>query len=134
MEDQPKIYLFGNELLERDSLPLRIKPFLEERLSHLSFEVHDPTDNLWPNNGTLTIIDTAEVIDRVIHIDKLEKIQIEEKPCSVHDMDLSFHLKLLWKLGVLEQVDIIAVPLNYKEEKAVEEIIEVLLKLYPINP
>lgn len=129
-----KIFLFGNELLEEDSLPLIIKPDLEKRFPHLFFEIRDPTENLWPANGEMNIIDTAENTEKVTHIDNLDAIQANLQPCSLHDMDLAFHLKLLWKIGELKQLNIIAIPANTKKDKAIQETSKKIEELFPINP
>lgn len=127
------VYVFGNELLPEDNLPLRLKPALTERFPNISFVVHDPTDNIHPAQGVLTLIDTAEGIDEVVHIDSLEHIDTEHQPCSLHDFDLAFNLKLLEKLGELTEVHIIAVPMHTREDTALDGVSRILKELFPVD-
>lgn len=110
-----KIFIFGNPLLPFDSLPLRLAPRLTATLPEFEFIVADPNENLRPENKELFIIDTVEGIDEVVVIDDIDKIKTENI-YSLHDFDLAYNLKLLQKLGELERVKIIGVPMEGEEE------------------
>lgn len=116
-----KIYIFGNPLLPFDSLPLRLAPRLQAAVPEYEFIIADPNENLKPVNKELIIIDTIEDLDEVVVIDDVDKIKTE-KIYSLHDFDLAYNLKLLQKLGELERVKIIGVPMEGDEEKIFEQI------------
>jgi len=120
------IYLCGNPLLPFDSLPLKLKPKLEKAFPQIDFIELDPNENLKPENKELIIIDTVEGIDEVMVIDDIDKIKTE-KIYSLHDFDLGYNLKLLQKLGELESVKIIGVPMEGDEEKILIQIINLLI-------
>jgi Ni,Fe-hydrogenase maturation factor len=118
-----KIYIFGNPLLPFDSLPLKLAPRLQAALPDLEFIVTDPNENLKPINKELFIIDTIEGIEEVVVINDVDKIK-SERIYSLHDFDLGYNLKLLQKLGELEKVKIIGVPMAGNEEKIFERLLE----------
>lgn len=62
--------------------------------------------------------------DRVVLLDWPDSVAALEtgKIYSMHDFDLAVTLKLLKKLKLLDSVRIIAVPMGYDGEKAMEEV------------
>lgn len=121
-----KIYIFGNPLLPFDSLPIKLAPRLAAALPEFEFIVVDPNENLKPENKELIIIDAVEGIDEVVVINDIDKIKTE-KIYSLHDFDLGYNLKLLQKLGELERVKILGIPM-YGDETMVFEQLTRLLK------
>jgi Ni,Fe-hydrogenase maturation factor len=121
-----KIYILGNPLYEKDSLPLKILPKLKKRFPEMDFQHLDPTEN-FPEEENLILIDTIVGIDkvRVLTLEDLDKVELSPQ-CSLHDFDLGFQLKLMKKLGKLKNVKIIGIPADYDEKKAVGEIKELL--------
>jgi len=120
-----KIYIFGNPLLPFDSLPIRLAPRLQAALPEFEFIVVDPNENLKPVDKELIIIDTVEGIDKITVIDDIDKIKTE-KIYSLHDFDLGYNLKLLQKLGELERVKIIGIPMEGDEKTIVDQLINIL--------
>jgi len=126
------IYVFGNPLVEEDSLPLKIASKLGEIFPDIEFIVKDPNDNLEPKNGELWIIDTIRVNsgqwtansekNKILVIDDLDKIQLN-KIYSAHDFDLGFNLKLLRKIGKLKKVVIFGVPVGIGNKKALDQLV-----------
>jgi Ni,Fe-hydrogenase maturation factor len=116
-----RVYIFGNPLLPFDSLPIKLAPRLQAALPEFEFIIADPNENLKPENKELVIIDTIEGIDEVVIIDDIDKIKTE-KIYSLHDFDLGYNLKLLTKLGELEKVTILGVPMEGDEEKIFEQL------------
>ncbi|MDD5192373.1 MAG: hypothetical protein PHH54_03695 [Candidatus Nanoarchaeia archaeon] len=118
-----KILVFGNPLVEKDNLALRLIPKLEGEFPTIQFKEFDPTESLENEieNGKLIILDVAEGIKEIKIINNLDKLDII-KSCSMHDFDLAYNLKLLKKIGKLKKVEIIAVPMRFDEEKAVKEV------------
>ncbi|OGF26425.1 hypothetical protein A2331_05835 [Candidatus Falkowbacteria bacterium RIFOXYB2_FULL_34_18] len=115
------IYIFGNPLIEEDNTPLKLMPELKNKFPNINFIEIDPNENLKPNNKKLIIIDTAVDIDKVILIDDIETLETNNS-FSMHDMDLAFNLKLLYKIGKLEKIKIFAIPPNIKKEEALEQL------------
>ncbi len=120
-----KVSVFGNPLVEKDSLPLRILPKLKKRFPEIEFVVEDPTETLTSPQGEWWILDSAEGINEVMVIDDLSKLDFTSR-VSVHDYDLSFDLILLHKLGRLEKLKIIAIPTKMKQTQAFEKVIEII--------
>jgi Ni,Fe-hydrogenase maturation factor len=118
-----KILLFGNPLVKRDSLVLKILPKLSENFPQIDFKEFDPTENLEKEieNGKLTVLDVAEGINKIEIIKDINQLTTS-KIYSMHDFDLAFNLKLLKKVGKLKQVEIIAIPHDMKEKEAFKKV------------
>lgn len=117
------IYLFGNPLLNFDSLPLLFKAELEKEFPNISFSEADPSENLKPENKELFIIDSAAGIKEVTVLEDLTRIKTEAA-YSLHDFDLGATLKLLKKIGVLEKASIFCVPQEGDEKKILSDLKE----------
>ena len=70
----------------------------------------------------LVIIDTVVGIDKVMIIDNINDIELNNV-YSMHDFDLGFNLKLLKKIGQLDKITIFGVPQKYDKNKALDELI-----------
>ncbi|MBI3366734.1 hypothetical protein HY041_03850 [Candidatus Roizmanbacteria bacterium] len=106
-----KIYIFGNPLVQEDSIPLQILPELKKRYPKIEFIVTDPNENFPPKEEeNLVIIDTVIGIKRptLLDLDNFEKQS--KTPISPHDYDLLFHLLLLKKMKRLNEVMIVGIP------------------------
>lgn len=123
-----KIYIFGNSLLEFDSLPIRLQPALQEQFPEISFEVIDPNENLHPEHGQLIIIDTVINIEQPVLIDDMDQLELSPR-YSMHDLDLAFTLKLLKKLGDLEKAYIIGLPPDLNEAAGLVRVAEFIKKI-----
>ncbi len=108
-----KIYIFGNPLLDFDSLPIKMAPGLSRLFPALTFEIIDPNENLHPENQTLVVIDTVINATEPFLINDIEMLELSPR-YSMHDLDLAFTLKLLKKIGSLKYVYIIGVPPDYE--------------------
>lgn len=113
-----KIYVFGNPLLEKDNLALKIARRLEKIFPEITFEEFDVVEDLQEEN--LIIMDVAKGINKVELIENLELLE-NRKIYSLHDYDLSYELKLLKKIGKIKDVKIIAVPFDMDEDEAFEQ-------------
>lgn len=116
------IYIFGNELLDFDNLPLKILPNLQKKFPEINFKIQDPNENLKPINKEIHIIDTVQGIKEVKTISSLNQLNTNSSLYSLHDLDLAFNLKLLKKLGLLKKVIIFAVPQNISKKKALAQL------------
>ena len=106
-----KIYVFGNPLVEEDSLPLRLLPQLQKKFPDIDFMVVDPNENFPPGGERdLIILDTVKGISGVSLLDYSNLALIEKSPISPHDYDLLLHLLLLKKMGRIDTVKIIGFP------------------------
>ena len=119
------IHIFGNPMLDFDNLPIRVAPKLRKLFPNINFVVADPNENIEPLNGELTIIDAVEGIDKVMLIDDLRQLKTE-KIYSLHDFDLAFNLKLLQKIGKLNKIKIIGVPMEGNEKKILSKLIKLI--------
>lgn len=117
---KPRILVFGNALVEEDSLPLRLLPALRARFPGVEFREFDAAENLEAEGPDLLILDAAKGPDRVVLLEGAGSVETG-KIYSMHDFDLALTLKLLGKMKLIRSVRIIAVPVGYPEEKALEE-------------
>ena len=122
-----KVLVFGNPFLENDSLPLRLLSKLRERFSDIEFKEVDPTEGLESEGRDLVIIDSVEGIDEVVEIDSIGRLHTN-RVCSMHDFDLAYNLKLLKKVGKIDSVRIIGVPMGIGEDEALNQIQSILRK------
>jgi Ni,Fe-hydrogenase maturation factor len=116
-----KVLVFGNPFLENDSLPLKILPKLAEKFPGIEFKEIDPTEDLENQGRNLTILDTVEGIEKVMEINSIEQLHTN-KVYTMHDFDLAYNLKLLKKIGKIDSVRIIGVPMLISEEDAMDQI------------
>lgn len=125
-----KILVFGNPLVEKDNLCLKLVPRLREKFPEIEFKEFDPNENLEAEieDGRLRILDVVEGIDKVVVVDDVDKLKID-KIYSMHDFDLGYNLKLLKKIGKLEKVEIIGVGVGMSEEEALHQINNILQTL-----
>jgi Ni,Fe-hydrogenase maturation factor len=127
-----KIYVFGNILVEKDALPVKLIPELKKELSGFDFIEIDPTEEIIPENKTLNIIDTALDIKEVKLLNDIDKIEVQ-KVCSLHDFDLGYNLKLMKKFGMLEKVNILCIPEKIESKRAVKQIKKIISSLFLKN-
>ncbi len=115
------IYVFGNPLLKEDSVPLKLLTRLRKEFPEIDFVELDPSDNIHELGKELAIIDTVKNMKRVRIIENIDSIEAD-KIYSLHDFDLGQNLKLLKKLGMIEKVRIIGVPMGMRKEEALEQV------------
>ena len=126
-----KIFIFGNELVGEDSLPLKILPDLRNEFKEIEFVEIDPTEDL-PEEEHFIILDTIINTEEVKILKDIDKI--ESMPnYSLHDLDLGFNLKLMKKLGKIKDVTIIGVPAEIGENNCLEQVKEVISNLLSRN-
>jgi hypothetical protein len=120
-----KILVFGNPMVDVDSLPLRLLDRLREMLPEFEFREFDPNDNLEKEGRDLNIIDSVEGISRVTLITDIDKIRTA-KIYSMHDYDLGYSLKLLKKMKYIDSVRIFGVPMKIREREALAQLAELI--------
>ena len=113
-----KIYVFGNPIVPEDSLAVDIARELEKELKDIEFVYIDPNEEI--HEKDVVILDVARGIKEVSLIKDLDQLETGKK-VSLHDFDIAFSLKLMKKIGLVENITIIAIPMNYNLKKACEE-------------
>ena len=121
-----KVFVFGNQDLKEDNLPIRILPELRKIFPNIEFEVKDPNEELgdvYTDVITLviTVIDTVIGIKDVEVFDDLEKFAAAPR-VGMHDFDALTNLRYLQKLGKIKKVRVIGVPQEMDEKKAIKKI------------
>ena len=123
METKKTVLVFGNPLVQKDSLALRLLPKLRKALPDVDFVELDGTEaeEIAGYGPDLLILDVAEGIKEPALITDLDKLELP-KALSMHDFDLAWNLKLLMKVGKIKSVRIIAVPIKASEIKVLNQI------------
>lgn len=121
------VYVAGNPLVKEDSVPLKMMEKLAESFPSIEFKELEPTDDM-PEERILNIIDTVIGVDKVTIIKDIDKIATG-KVYSLHDFDLGFNLKLMKKMGKLDEVRIIGVPAEMDEVSAFDGVVNALKRL-----
>jgi len=123
-----KIFVFGNPLVKKDSLPLKLINSLSKEFPDIEFVELDPSENMEELGENPIIIDTVMGIDKVKLITDIGSIQNPPR-YSMHDLDLGTHLKLLMGVGLIKSVKILGVPDDISEEEALKQLKELVKKL-----
>jgi Ni,Fe-hydrogenase maturation factor len=125
-----KILVFGNPLIEKDSLALKLIPKLQKTFPEINFIHIDPTESLEQFGKNLNIIDVSPGIKevKILNIENEQDLKIlnTSKIFSMHDFDLGYNLKLLKKLKKIDSAEIICIPMGMKEEGAFESVKKIL--------
>jgi len=117
------ILIFGNPLVESDSLAVKLIPKLKNIFPQINFIHLDPTENLEDYGENLIMIDVVQNIKEPIIITDLKKLKLPIVN-SMHDFDLGYNLKLLVEFNKIKSVKIYGLPSDMQEEKALEWIKE----------
>jgi hypothetical protein len=116
-----KILVFGNPLLKRDSLPVRMLPQLRKAFPELEFVEFDAVEDLEKAGREITLLDSVQGIRSVRVFHDVESF-CESPRFTMHDFDLPVYLKLLAKMGMVKKVTIIGVPGNWNEKNALRHV------------
>jgi hypothetical protein len=119
------VFVFGNEALDKDSLPLKILPKLRRALPDIEFETKDPNEE-WDAPEELTVIDTVIGPKKVTVFSDLEGFTAAPR-FSMHDFDALANLRYLKKLGKLKKITVIGIPPDMSEGEAIEAIKKAIL-------
>jgi len=103
-----RVFVFGNEDLKMDALPLELVPLLKERFPEHDFLVQDPNED-WDVSEPFYIIDTVVGLKEPQVFDSIDVFQNVPR-VSMHDFDALTNLRFLKKLGKLPEVKIIGLP------------------------
>ena len=125
-----KIYCFGNEFVEEDSLAKRIVDELE--IGDVEFVKCDNPDNILDEEETIVILDVVKDIDEVILIDDVEQLETDNI-YSLHDFDLAYFLKLMKRTGDINELKIIGIPMEGEIEEIKNEIMNKIESIFSSN-
>ncbi len=120
-----KIYVFGNPLLRKDSIAIKIARKLAKKFPEIEFKEFDVVEDL-EEIDTLYLMDVVKGLKKVKIIENFDFIETK-KIFSLHDYDLSYEVKLLKKIGKIKKVFLIGIPFG-KSEREVEAQIHLILK------
>lgn len=129
MNDKKQVFVFGNQDLEFDSLPLRILPELKQRFLEIEFEIKDPNEELDLDDAY--ILDAIEDIAKTTLFSDLESFAPFRPRLTVHDFDLYTQLALLKKTSRLGSVKIIGIPPRLSESETINQVTDILNSILP---
>ena len=127
-----KIFVFGNPLLKRDNLALKVAKRLNGAIKGIEFRAVQSLDEV-QEKGKLFIMDVAVGVEKVQLVEGIEQLHTKQ-PISGHDFDLALELKLLRKVGKVGGLKIIAIPADYELQKAVREVKQILSNSFSSSP
>lgn len=119
-----KVFVFGNPLVEKDCLALKVAERLKGKVKGVEFEAVESLDDV-KKSGNLCIMDVVFGIEKVQWIEGLDALGARQ-PVSLHDFDLAMELKLLKKIGKIGKVKIIGIPAGMELEKAAVAVMAIL--------
>ncbi|MGC9605477.1 MAG: hypothetical protein ABSF56_01840 [Minisyncoccia bacterium] len=125
MKETKRVFVFGNEVLDKDSLPLKILPELRRALPGVAFEAKDPNEE-WDSPEELTVIDTVIGPKEAVVFDDLGSFTAAPR-FSLHDFDALANLRYLQKLEKIKRVTVIGIPPDLSERSAIEAIKKAIL-------
>ena len=115
-----RIFVFGNEDLEMDSLPIKLVPELREKFPDHEFILQDPNEE-WDMSESFWVIDTVVGLEEPRLFDSLD-VFVTGPKVSMHDFDALTNLQFLQKLGKLPPIKIIGLPPMIPKEEALKAI------------
>ncbi|MGE5863386.1 MAG: hypothetical protein ACM31H_06400 [Nitrososphaerales archaeon] len=107
-----KVLVFGNRLVKKDNLPLKLIPHLEEEFPEIEFKEFDSIEDLQNEGSVIYIIDSVENIENVTIIYDIDQIEVSNNLYTIHDVDLGYMLKLMKKVNMIDKVIIFGIPIN----------------------
>ena len=122
-----RILVFGNPLVQEDSLPLELLPDLRREFPEFEFVEFDTAEDLENEGEELWIIDAVKGVEKVVLVTDVNSIH-ESGRYTMHDFDLGITLKLLKKMGMLKRVWIFGVPADYDKVRAMDELKNLIKK------
>ena len=122
------VYIVGNPLIPKDSLPVRLMPGIQKKFPTVTFQPVDPNENFMPEEGSI-IIDSVDGIRNVTEFHDIG-VFLTTKSVSPHDYDLGFHLAFLSKVHKLPSLTIVGVPMGIDGSVALAELKQILRKLF----
>ena len=115
-----KIYAFGNEFLENDSLA----KIIADKIDIPGIEIIKAVDpsEIFLEEDKIIILDVVENLKEVILIENIDELKANNMN-SLHDFDLGYFLKLMKSMGQIKKVMIIGIPMKGDNEVILKEVI-----------
>lgn len=108
-----RVWVFGNPDIAIDSLAVKTAEKLQGKLPGVVFNLVKPGEDLpLPGGEQMVIMDVIDGINEVCVLKNPIDILVSPPRNTVHDFDLGFQLKYLQKLGKLDAVTIIGLPMK----------------------
>jgi len=107
-----------------DSLPLRLVPKMKEMFPDINFTILDPNEE-WGVERNMVIIDTVVGIEKLTVFESLEAFSRTPR-VTCHDYDAYTNLQFFKKLGKIDSVQIIGIPVGIPEDRLIPELYLVL--------
>lgn len=118
-----KILIFGNPLIEKDSIPIKLIPLLKNEFPNIQFKEFETEEELKDEGKNLILMDSIQGIKKTMIIENMEQLD-SNRIVSMHDFGVSHNLKLLKKIGYIESIKIIGVPQKISIENALKQVKE----------
>jgi|GEM_PF-4452101 Ni,Fe-hydrogenase maturation factor len=117
-----KVYYIGNELIEEDSIHIRVCEKLKGLLNDVEFiRLNDPLELLEVKTFPIVLVDSALGIKRTMVVDSPQML-LDESIVSAHFLNLAFCIKLCATMNKDFKFKAICVPANISLEDAVNEV------------
>ncbi|MGB9758771.1 MAG: hypothetical protein ACP5KW_02345 [Thermoproteota archaeon] len=117
-----KVYYIGNELIEEDSIHIKVCEKLKELLNDVEFiKLNDPLELLEVNTFPIVLVDSALGIKKTMVVDSPQML-LDESIVSAHFLNLAFCIKLCATMNKNFKFKAICVPTNINLEDAVNEV------------
>lgn len=107
-----KVLVFGNRLINKDSVPLMLIPKLKKEFPDIDFVEFDSIEDVENEGSIIYILDSIENIDKVTIIKDIDRIEISKHLYTMHDMDLGYTLKLMKKVNMIDEIVIFGIPIK----------------------
>ena len=107
-----RVLVFGNRLINNDSVPLKLIPNLKKEFPDIDFMEFDSTEEIENEGSIIYILDSVENIDQVTIIRDIDRIEISKHLYTMHDMDLGYMLKLMKKVNMIDDIVIFGIPIK----------------------
>lgn len=115
-----RILVFGNPYIKEDSLAVEIANELKE----FDFKICVSPEEIMQEKFDY-IMDVVEGIDEIKVFDNL-KLLNPHRMFSLHDFDVTFFLSLMERLGKINKVKIIGIPIGFDKEEAKDKVRTIL--------
>jgi len=107
-----RVLVFGNRLINNDSVPLMLIPTLKKEFPDIDFMEFDSIEDIENEGSIIYILDSVENIDKVTIIRDIDRIEISKHLYTMHDMDLGYMLKLMQKVNMIDDIVIFGIPIK----------------------
>jgi len=135
MDKMRTVFVFGNPLVEKDSIAVKIAEQLKHQLPEIKFEFVENFDQIGIEENDLQELIILDAVEGLVGVKVFSGADIKNfakfKRVSAHDIDLAMDLMLWEKIGKLDEIKlkIIAVPTTMLEEIALKKVREVIASL-----